>query len=69
MSNAVLVKELSELLPFANKDNVVEIVMRGANKRFKAFQKVALADLQQNQGQEILCVILMNSTILTIMQY
>lgn len=53
MSDAVLVKELAELLPFANKDNVVEIVMRGANKRFKAFQKVALADLQQNQGQEI----------------
>ena len=53
MSDAMLVKELAELLPFANKDNVVEIVMRGADKRFKAFQKVALADLQQNQGQEI----------------
>lgn len=53
MSDAVLIKELVELLPYANKDNIVEIVVRGANKRFKAFQKVALADLQQNEGKEL----------------
>lgn len=54
MSEAVLVKTLDELLPYADRNKVVEIVMRSANKRYRAFQKVALADLQQGEVRELM---------------
>ncbi len=54
MSEAVVAQVIADLLPFANKDGVIEIVMRGAKKRFKSFQKVALADLQQGEGKELM---------------
>ena len=54
MSETVLVKTLNELLPYADRNKVVEIVMRSTDKRFKAFQKVALADLQQDEVKELM---------------
>lgn len=54
MSEAVIAQVIADLLPFADKDGVVEIVMRGAKKRFSSFQKVALADLQQADTKELM---------------
>lgn len=54
MREAVLVKTLAELLPYADQNKIVEIVMRSANKRYRAFQKVALADLQQGEVKELM---------------
>lgn len=54
MSEAVIAKAIADLLPYADKDGIVEIVMRGAKKRFRAFQKVALADLEQGEMKELM---------------
>lgn len=54
MSEAVIAQVIADLLPFADKNGVIEIVMRGANKRFRAFQKVALADHQQGEVRELM---------------
>lgn len=54
MSEAVIAKAIVDLLPYADKDGVVEIVMRGAKKRFRAFQKVALANLEQGETKELM---------------
>lgn len=54
MSEAVIAQVIADLLPYANKDGVIEIVMRGAQKRFSSFQKVALADLQQGETKELM---------------
>lgn len=45
MSEAILVNALEQLVPFLNEKNVLELVVRGNNKRIKAFQKVALDGL------------------------
>ena len=49
MSEVALAQTLADFLPYADQNQVVEIVMRSANKRYKAFKKVALADLQQGE--------------------
>lgn len=54
MSEAVIAQVIGDLLPYANKEGVIEIVMRGAKKRFRSFQKVALADLQQGETKDLL---------------
>lgn len=54
MSEAVIAQAIADLLPYANKDGVIEIVMRGARKRFSSFQKVALAELQQGETKELM---------------
>lgn len=54
MSDAIVAQVIADLLPFADKDGVVEIVMRGAKKRFSSFQKVALADLPQADTKELM---------------
>ncbi len=37
MSEAILVNALEQLVPFLNEKNVLELVVRGNNKRIKAF--------------------------------
>lgn len=54
MSKTIPVKTLAELRRFADQNQIVEIVMRSENKRYKAFQKVALADLQQDEVKELM---------------
>lgn len=54
MSEAVIAQVIADLLPYANKDGVIEIVMRGAKKRFSSFQKVALADLKHGETKELM---------------
>ena len=42
MSEAVVAQVIADLLPFANKDGVIEIVMRGAKKRLSHFRRLRL---------------------------
>ncbi|MDO4492092.1 MAG: hypothetical protein Q4B85_13595 [Lachnospiraceae bacterium] len=49
MSEAILVDALEQLKPFLNDNKVLEIVVRGKNKRIAAFQKVLLNDIPQVQ--------------------
>ena len=52
MNDVLIVKAIEELKPFLNDKGVVEIVVRGAKKRIKAFQKVALNNLGQAKEAE-----------------
>lgn len=52
MSDAIIIDALEQLKPFLNDKKILEIVVRGKNKRFQAFQKVALNDLPQNEAKE-----------------
>lgn len=52
MSNIMTVHELEELKSLLNENDVLEIVVRGAKKRIKAFQKVAISDLAQKEEKE-----------------
>lgn len=54
MSEAILVDALEQLKPFLNDKKVLEIVVRGKNKRIAAFQKVLLNDLPQVQEKTAL---------------
>lgn len=53
MSEAILVNALEQLVPFLNEKNVLELVVRGNNKRIKAFQKVALDGLAHGEEQAL----------------
>ena len=53
MSEAILVNALEQLVPFLNEKNVLELVVRGSNKRIKAFQKVALDGLAHGEEQAL----------------
>ena len=53
MSDTLIVEALEQLRPFLNDKKVLEIVVRGKNKRIAAFQKVALNDLPQNEAKEL----------------
>lgn len=48
------VSKLEQLVPFLNKDNIFEIATRGKNKKFKAFQKVALNNISEGEGKEMM---------------
>ena len=52
MSAIPMVHTLEELAPYV-KDGVMEIVMRGKNKRFKTFHKVMIENLSQGQEKEL----------------
>ncbi|MDD3138360.1 MAG: hypothetical protein PHX08_05235 [Lachnospiraceae bacterium] len=52
MSDVVLIKTLEEMMDFANKRGIVEIAMRGRNKRFSAFQKIMINNAQQGEAKE-----------------
>ena len=49
MSEVVTINTLEELLPYVNEKGIVEIVMRGAHKRFKAFPKLVISNLPQQE--------------------
>ena len=53
MSDTLIVDALEQLNPFLNDKKVLEIVVRGKNKRIQNFQKVALNELQQNEAKEV----------------
>lgn len=53
MSDTLIVDALEQLTPFLNDKIVLEIVMRGKNKRIQNFQKVALNELPQNEAKEV----------------
>lgn len=52
MSDIMTVHELEELKSLLNEKDVLEIVVRGAKKRIKTFQKVAISDLSQKEEKE-----------------
>ena len=49
MSEVVAINTLEELLPYANEKGIVEIAMRGAHKRFKAFPQLVISNLPQQE--------------------
>lgn len=53
MSDTLIVDALEQSTPFLNDKKVLEIVMRGKNKRIQNFQKVALNELPQNEAKEV----------------
>lgn len=53
MSNTLFIDSLEPLKQFQNDKKIIEIAIRGKNKKFKAFQKVAFNDLPQSQGKEL----------------
>lgn len=61
MTDILKIDALEQLKPFLNDKNVIEIVIRGKNKKFKAFQKIALENLGQNQEQKEIVQKMMNA--------
>ena len=51
MSEIINVNILEQLKQFLNDNNILEIVVRGKNKRIAAFQKVMINELPQVQEQ------------------
>ena len=54
MSNVLPVTALEQLQQFVNDNGVIEIAIRGKNRRFKAFQNIVINDLQRAQESESL---------------
>lgn len=52
MGEILNVENIEQLRQFLNEKGVFEIAVRGKNKKFKAFQKIALNDLQQGEAKE-----------------
>ena len=52
MANVINIQTLDELRRFLNEKGIMEIALRGKNKKFKTFQKIALDQLQQNEVSE-----------------
>lgn len=52
MASIISIDSLKQLAPFANDENLIEIVMRKKNKRFKSFQKILLRNVSQTQKLE-----------------
>ena len=52
MANVINIQTLDELRRFLNDKGIMEIALRGKNKKFKTFQKIALDQLQQNEVSE-----------------
>ncbi len=54
MAAAQVINNLDQLKPFLNKDGVLEIALRGKNKRFAAFQKLAINNAPNTEAKELL---------------
>lgn len=52
MGKVEVINALEQLAKFQNKDGIIEIAIRGQNKRFESFTKVALEQLQQSEASE-----------------
>ncbi|HEM3467535.1 TPA: hypothetical protein U1B12_000661 [Streptococcus suis] len=53
MTDILSISNLEQLKQFANKDQIIEIVIRGRKNKFRAFQKVAFNDLRQNEAKKL----------------
>ncbi|MFH0374035.1 hypothetical protein [Streptococcus sp. A22] len=53
MSGVKNINSLNELLPFLNEKGIFEIVVRGNNKKIRAFQKVALNQIQNKEAGQL----------------
>ena len=51
MSEVATISTIQDLYAFANEKGIVEIVIRGAHKRYKVFQKIAIDDLPQQEQE------------------
>ena len=54
MAAVQAITNLDQLLPFLNKDGILEIAIRGRNKRFSAFQKLTINNAQESDAKELL---------------
>ena len=54
MGNLIAVNSLEELAKFLNDKGVLEIAMRGKNKKFAEFQKIALNNAPQEEAKEMM---------------
>lgn len=54
MSSILTIPFVEELIPYLNNDGIMEIALRTADKKFKAFQKVAFSNAPQNESKEII---------------
>lgn len=67
MAGPININTIEELYQFLNEKGVMEIALRGKNKRFRAFQKVTLNNLQQPEAaakaQEVIAVLNKNNHI------
>ncbi|WP_288562767.1 hypothetical protein [uncultured Streptococcus sp.] len=52
MDDILNIETIEQLRPFINNDNIMEIVMRGRNSKFKAFQKVVLNGIEQSEAKK-----------------
>ena len=48
------IKTLEQLKPFLNKDGILEIAIRGKNKKFAAFQKLVLNNSPEEETKKLL---------------
>ena len=53
MSEVATISTIQDLYAFANEKGIVEIVIRGAHKRYKVFQKIAIDNLPQQEQQAV----------------
>lgn len=53
MTNVININTLEQLKQFVDNNNVMEIVIRAKNSKFKAFQKVAFNDLPTNEAKSL----------------
>lgn len=54
MDGVELVKALQQLEKFKNDKGFIEIAIRGKNRKFKAFQKIALGQMGQGKEQQMM---------------
>lgn len=53
MSDPLPISVVEQLRQFQNEKGVIEIAIRGKNKRFKAFQKIMIQNLPETQEKEL----------------
>lgn len=54
MENLPIIKKVEQLLQYADKNGIVEIVVRDKKKKYKAFKKVLLSPDLKAEGKELL---------------
>ena len=52
MVGTINIETIEQLQPFLNNDNIMEIVIRGRNSKFKAFQKVVLNGVEHSEAKK-----------------
>ena len=53
MVGTINIETIEQLQPFLNNDNIMEIVIRGRNSKFKAFQKVVLNGVEHSEAKRL----------------